>query len=276
MFDVGEREELRARLIDAARQDPHVDAAALLGSAARGAEDRWSDIDLALRLAPGAEQAHVAHEWTRRLQQEETVVDHLDIYASGALYRVFLLASTLQVDLSFWPHGRFVTGGAPIQLLFGRAADLEPAAAGEDAYSHVQWVWLHALHVRSALARGRSWQAVWMLEGIRNRLISLYCLRHGLATHEGRGVDALPGPVRAELATTLAATTDHADLCRIFRVLVTLLLAETDRQALPVPTGLHQTFDELVLSADRHQRPDRSRRLSGPSSAVPQRKGHQS
>ena len=252
MFDVRERDGLRARLIGAARQDPHIDAAALLGSAARGTEDCWSDIDLALRLTPGVEPAEVAHEWTRRLQQEETVVDHLDIHASGALYRVFLLASTLQVDLSFWPHGSFVTGGAPIQLLFGQATDLEPPAAGEDPMNRVQMVWLYALHVRSALARGRSWQAVWMLEGIRNRLISLYCLRHGLATHEGRGVDALPDPVRAGLATTLAATTDHADLCHTFRVLVTLLLAETERQALPVPIGLHQALDELVVSAERH------------------------
>jgi len=196
--------------------------------------------------------AKVAHEWTRRLQQEETVVDHLDIHASGALYRVFLLASTLQVDLSFWPHGSFVTGGAPVHLLFGQAEDLEPPAAGEDLVNHVQMGWLYALHVRSALARGRSWQAVWMLEGIRNRLIFLYCQRHGLDTHEGRGVDALPGPVRAELATTLTATIDHADLCHTFRVLVTLLLAETDRQALPVPTGLPQTFAELVDSAERH------------------------
>lgn len=249
MFDVGERDGLRARLIGAARQDPHIDAAALLGSAARGAEDRWSDIDLALRLTPGVEPAEVAQVWTRRLQQEETVVDHLDIHASGALYRVFLLASTLQVDLSFWPHDSFVTGGAPIQLLFGQAEDSEPAAAGEDPMSHVRMAWLYALHVRSALARGRSWQAVWMLEGIRNRLISLYCLRHGLATHEGRGVDALPGPVQVELAMTLAVSTDHADLCRIFRVLVTLLLAEIDGQVLPVPAGLDQALDELVASA---------------------------
>jgi predicted nucleotidyltransferase len=251
MFDVGERDELRARLVDAARQDPHVEAAALLGSAARGAEDRWSDIDLALQLAPGVEPAEAADEWTRRLQ-EETVVDHLDIEASGALYRVFLLASTLQVDLSFWPHGSFVTGGAPVHLLFGRAEHTEPPAVGQDPMSHVQMAWLYALHVRSALARGRGWQAVWMLEAFRNRVISLYCLRHGLATHEGRGVDALPGPVRADLATTLPATVDHADLCHIFGVLVTLLLAETDRQALPVPTGLHQALDELVRSAGHH------------------------
>ena len=250
MFDVGEREGLRARLVDAARQDPHIDAAALLGSAAAGTEDRWSDIDLALLLSPGVQPAAVADEWTEHLQQEETVVDHLDIHASGALYRVFLLASTLQVDLSFWPHGGFVTGGAPVQLLFGQQADPETPAVDEDPMNHVQMAWLYALHVRSALARGRSWQAVWMLEGIRNRLISLYCRRHDLPTHEGRGVDALPGPVRAELSTTLAPTTDHGDLCHIFRVLVSLLLAETERQALPVAAGLRQALDEVVVSAE--------------------------
>lgn len=251
MFDDGDRDDLRARLVEAARQDVEISAAALLGSAARGAEDRWSDIDLALRLTPGAELNGVADRWTRRLRQEETVVDQLDIHASGALYRVFLLASTLQVDLSFWPHGRLVTGGAPVRMIFGQADDTAPEpGSGEGGMEHLRMAWLYALHVRSALARDRRWQAVWMLESLRNWLISLYCLRHSLAPHEGRGVDALPGAVQAGLATTLTTSLDPADLRHAFRVLIALLLAEADRQSLPIPVGLEQTLEELVRSAE--------------------------
>ncbi|SDR74291.1 hypothetical protein SAMN04488543_0292 [Friedmanniella luteola] len=258
MFSVGDREVLRTRLVAAARQDPQVDAAALLGSAARGEEDRWSDIDLALRLTPGADPGEVADQWARQLRQHEAVVDQLDVHASGALYRVFLLASTLQVDLSFWPHGRLVTGGAPVRLLFGRADDTTTDPRSRpDAMEPLRSGWLHALHARSALARGRSWQAVWMLEGLRNQLVALYCRRYDLPTHEGRGVDALPAAVRAELAATLTPTTDPAALHHTFRVLTALLLAEAAHQALPVPAGLEAALEELVLSAAPHGAPPR-------------------
>ncbi len=250
MFDIEDRDELRARLIQAARRDQQIDAAAVLGSAARGAEDRWSDIDLALQVTPGVELSSVADRWTERLRREEVVIDQLDVHASGGLYRVFLLASTLQVDLSFWPHGRLVTGGAPIRLLFGEADDVTDPAVGEDAVDHLRMTWLYALHVRSAIARGRSWQAIWMLEGIRNRLICMYCLRYGLPAHEGRGVDALPSSIRAGLTETLVTRTDSAGLRHTFRVLVTLLLAEAECQSFPVPVGLDRALDELVASAE--------------------------
>lgn len=255
VFSVDDRDKLRVRLAEAARRDPQINAAAVLGSAGRGTEDRWSDIDLALRVTPGVELSGLADRWTERLQREQVVIDHLDVHASGGLYRVFLLASTLQVDLSFWPHGQLVTGGAPIQLLFGEADDTtDPGAGGEHTIDHLRMSWLYALHVRSAIARGRSWQAVWMLEGIRNRLISMYCLRYGLTPQEGRGVDALPMSVRADLTKTLLTDTDSTSLRHTFRILITMLLAEAECQSLPVADGLDQALDELVTSADPHSK----------------------
>ena len=52
MFTDQEREALRTELTGFARNDARIVAAASLGSAARGELDRWSDVDLALRLAP--------------------------------------------------------------------------------------------------------------------------------------------------------------------------------------------------------------------------------
>lgn len=88
-----------------------------------------------------------------------------------------------------------------------------------------------------------------MLEALRNNLIAMYCLRHGLATHEGRGVDALPGSLRSELTSTLITSTDHDDLRRVFGTLIDSILREAARQSLIVPAGLDQTLDELVRSA---------------------------
>src|SRR5690349_9008842 len=47
-FTPEKREELRRSLVDAARTDNRISAAAHLGSMALGRLDRWSDIDLAL------------------------------------------------------------------------------------------------------------------------------------------------------------------------------------------------------------------------------------
>src|SRR5207245_2811650 len=75
------------------------------GSAALGREDRWSDVDLALSVAADREQ--VLAEWTDRMYREHAAVDHLDVVFGATVFRVFLLASTLQVDVAFWPNEDF-------------------------------------------------------------------------------------------------------------------------------------------------------------------------
>lgn len=52
MFDAATREELRAYLIEKARTDPHVVAAATVGGSA-ASSDRWSDLDLTFGVAYG-------------------------------------------------------------------------------------------------------------------------------------------------------------------------------------------------------------------------------
>ena len=54
-FTPDEREQLRAALVSAARSDDRIEAAAHTGSASVGRQDRWSDIDLALRVADGVD-----------------------------------------------------------------------------------------------------------------------------------------------------------------------------------------------------------------------------
>lgn len=181
------------------------------------------------------------------VEQTEPVIDHLDINASGGLYRALLLASTLQVDLSFRPHGHFPTGGSPVQVLFGQPdPPLASVEAEDDLSGHVRMSWLYALHLRSALGRGRIWQALWMLEGIRNQVIALLCVRYGLPAAEGRGVDRLPPAVLSELAETLPKNFDTASILRSARRLVLLLVQEAERQALVLPAGLGQVLDELT------------------------------
>ncbi len=246
MFDVDAREQLRVRLVRAARSDERVHGAALLGSAARGETDRWSDLDLALRVGPEADLEAVADAWTALVGETEVVVDHLDVRASGALYRVLLLGSTLQVDLSFWPHDQPLAAGAPVDVLFGEmpVAPARPAASDE-ATRAVRMGWLYALHARSALQRGRDWQALWMLDSIRDVVIELCCRRFELPAREGRGVDRLPGELLAGLAASLPVTVAAHHLWRAFGTLTDLLVAEVERQELAVPDGLAAVLREL-------------------------------
>ena len=53
MFTAEHRDHVRARVLDLARTDPRVTAGALTGSTAVGAEDNWSDIDVAFGIADG-------------------------------------------------------------------------------------------------------------------------------------------------------------------------------------------------------------------------------
>jgi hypothetical protein len=62
MFTEEDRNQIRARLLERASEDSCLTSAALTGSASRGAEDRWSDIDLFFGVAAEIAVAIPAHE----------------------------------------------------------------------------------------------------------------------------------------------------------------------------------------------------------------------
>jgi predicted nucleotidyltransferase len=225
VFTPAERQKLRDSLVAAARTDPRITAAALTGSAAAGREDAWSDIDLAFRLADNADLEPALAEWTERMYREHGAVDHLDMPLRATVFRVFLLASTLQVDLAFWPPDEFGATGPTFRLLFG-AANQRPAAHLPAATQLVGMGWLYALHARSSIERGKGWQAEHMISGMREQVIALACLRHGLPPDQGRGVDALPADVTGPLTATLVGTVDEGTLRRAFAATTQALLAE--------------------------------------------------
>ena len=102
MFSATERTAIRAELITLATEDPRIAGAALAGSAARGTEDAWSDIDLLLQLDSAADEPTVVDDWSDTIDTRFGVADTLDVFAVGVRYRVFLLRSSLQIDVSFW------------------------------------------------------------------------------------------------------------------------------------------------------------------------------
>ncbi len=247
MFTSEERERLLAELIARARADDVVTAAALVGSAARHQLDRWSDLDLALRLVDGADVEATADRWAADLAAAHDVADHLDVWAGPTLYRVFLLAGSLQVDLSFWPAATFASNGEFFEVLFGEAhAPSTPTAP--DPRTTVGWAWLYALHARSAIARDRRWQAVQMLAGLRDQLVTLACRRYGLPAYQGRGVDRLPAPLLDRLLDTRPSAPETLLLVTAFRAAVDLLLVEVGHLDPAWATRLRGPLTDLVTS----------------------------
>ncbi|MEV5965796.1 nucleotidyltransferase domain-containing protein [Kribbella sp. NPDC051952] len=225
MYTPAERLQLRDALVAAARADARITGAALTGSAAVGAEDEWSDIDLALGLRPSADQDSAVADWTSRMYRDHAAVHHTDMWSRGTVYRVFLLESTLQVDIAFAPAAEFGALAPTFQLLFGEPVE-QPAHGAPSPVDLIGMGWLYALHARSSIARGKVWQAEYMVSGVRDHVLMLACLRHGVPHSQGRGLHLLPAATTAAVEPTLVRSLEPAELVRAFRASVDVLLAE--------------------------------------------------
>jgi predicted nucleotidyltransferase len=245
VFSEADRDRVREHLVEAAHADPRIAAAAIVGSAAAGRADEWSDIDLVLRLTPGLAPADVLDAWTERLYDRHDAVSHFDLWSGPALYRVFLLASSLQVDISFWPFETFVARGA-FQLLFGEADGTPTETSSPDP---VGLAWVYALHARTSIVRDRPLQALYWLNGLRDQIGTLACLRHGLPEKEGRGVDQLPAELKRQLADTIVRTLDPAELVRALTLLIDALITELSEIDGHTADRLEPVLLELVRTA---------------------------
>ena len=225
MFTSHERERIRQELVAAAEADARITGAAHLGSAALGRLDQWSDIDLALCLAADADFSEVLADWTQHMYNDHAAITNYDVRRGTILYRVFLLNSTLQVDLSFWYTTEFRAIGPKFSLIFGAAGEPIPAPQ-PDSMDLIGMAWLHALHVRSSIARGRRLQAEHMLSGMRDSVLALACKRHGVAAVQGRGFDDLPEELQVRATDCLARSLDPVALKRAFRATTNMLLDE--------------------------------------------------
>jgi hypothetical protein len=263
LFTVEYRERLRAELVAAAKQDSRISGAAHLGSGAAGVLDRWSDIDLALCLAHDADAHEVISDWTGRFYREYEAAAHHDIRFGTTVYRVFLLKNTLQIDLSFWAPADFAPLGPAFKLIFGQAnqgqsnqvqanqghANPAPTTAGGSiAGDLIGMGWLYALHARSSLGRGRLWQAEYMVSGMRDHVLALACLRHGLPAHQGRGMDDRPPQLVSSLAECLVRSLDASEIQRALGATISVFMNEIEYADEKLAKSLAQPLEMLMKS----------------------------
>jgi hypothetical protein len=244
VFTVEDRNRIRSELLETARADARLSGGAVTGSAVAGREDRWSDVDLAFGVAEAGRIPELLSDWTERMYAGYQALHHFDVAAGAWVYRVFLLASTLQVDLAFAPAGEFGARAATFRLVFGRAAE-PPQVAPPAAEGLIGWGWLCALHVRSSLERGRPWQAEHMLHAMRDQVLALACLRHGLSAREGRGMDLLPAEVTRPIEAGLARSLEAEEIRRAFQAVTAALLREAREVNHDLASRIEAALQEL-------------------------------
>src|SRR5436190_24000503 len=225
MFTVEEREETRRRLLELAEADDDVIGAAITGSHAAGKADDWSDIDLALSIR--GDLAPALERWTGVLERDFGALDHWDLPWATSVYRVFLLPRWLEVDIAFTPAADFGPRGPNWQTVFGETVEVEPTAPPRPG-DLAGLAWHHALHARACIARGKPWQAEWLISGFREHVLALACLRLGQPTRYAKGTDLLPAELTAPLEATLVRSLDEAELLRALGAAVDALVTELD------------------------------------------------
>lgn len=122
MFSAAERDSVRDWLMDRARSDERISSAALTGSGATGDEDQWSDVDVFFGVAHAFAVDDVLTDWSALVYAELGAVHHFDLVASPAIYRAFLLASCLEVDLGFVTAADYGARGPCFGPVFGPGA----------------------------------------------------------------------------------------------------------------------------------------------------------
>jgi len=247
VYTPDDRERVRADLIAAARVDPRIGGGALTGSASVGREDRWSDIDLAFGVVDRSLIQAVLEEWTARMYERHGAVHHVDVRSGTWIYRVFLLANSLQVDVALAPQTDFRAKAPTFRLLFGRAGQ-QPSAEPRGNEDLLGYAWLYALHVRSAVARGKLWQAEYMLGAARDSLLAAACRRLGLPASEGRGMDQLPREVTDPLRAALVTHLEPEEIVRAFGVVIDRLGAEIRETDTALATRLGPALRDLLAS----------------------------
>jgi predicted nucleotidyltransferase len=240
-----ERERLREALVAVARADERITGAAITGSVAHGVGDRWSDIDLAFGVGDPTRLQEVLSAWTDLMYRQHGAVHHVDVLRGSWIYRVFLLQNTLQVDLALSPAAKFGALGPTFRLMFGESVEL-PHVPPPTAANLVGLGWLHALHARSCIERGRPWQAEYMISGVRDHALALASLRHALPAAQGRGIDQLPPSITAPFEGALVGSLDSGELRRAFRVATKGLLDEIRHSDPALAARLEGPLSELA------------------------------
>jgi hypothetical protein len=226
MFTIEERDAVRARILELAREDRRVVAAAEVGSLALGGGDRWSDIDLTFAVDDATPVTDVLDDWTSTVVEQLGGIELLDLTVGPIVYRVFMFPECLQLDVSFTPASGFRPTSPRFRLIFGEADEMQ-APEPPDAAGLLGWAVLWARFARVCIERGNWWHAEHSISSMRQYALSFACRRRDLPAGYGRGVDKLPSEVRDRFAPSLVLAYEPGALKAALKACVAALSAES-------------------------------------------------
>jgi hypothetical protein len=251
MFEVDRRERVRTQLLERARDDERIVGAAIIGSAASGREDRWSDIDLFLGVADGAEVEDVLGDWSSFVYRELGALHHFDLRPGTQIYRAFLLDGPLEIDLGFTPSAEFrPVGNGGFQVVFGTPAERR-ALPPVDPGHLIGLTWHHVLHARISIERGAPWQAEHWISAVRDHTIALACHRLGLPTSYAKGADTLPPEITGPIGEAFVRSLDREELNRALRAATEAFLTELQEADPSILTILQEPLREIGMAGPR-------------------------
>jgi len=247
MFTPEERDQTKLRLIEKARNDPRIVAAAEMGSVVAGLGDRWSDVDLTFGVAAGLSRDEVIEAWTEDLTRDENAVHLFDLPLLSTMYRVFLFPGSLQIDLSFTPESDFGPLGPKWKTLFGATVERtgSPPLRAEELVGEA----VHAaLRARVTIERSQPWAAELWISELRDKTLSLACLQRELPPKYARGIDQLPAELLKDFEAALVPALDRETLLRTLRAGIDLLLREAPPALIdPVRASLLELQAEEIV-----------------------------
>jgi len=248
MFTADDRERIRERVFALARADARATGGAVTGSGAVDELDRWSDVDTSFGIADGVEPEAVLDDWTAELEQDPGVVHWWDLRHGPTIYRVLLMPGELELNIAATPARDFGAVGPKFRLVFGESVD-RPPAPPPDLALLIGWGWLYVLSARTAIGRGRVWQAERYVTEVRNHALALACVRHGEPPAYARGVDRLPADVLAPYEEALVRSVYEAELRRALVASAELFLGELAATDAPLADRLR---DPVRAAAGGH------------------------
>ena len=102
LFNEEERQITLGVLLGALKQDERLDGVILVGSAAEGFDDRFSDIDLTVVVADHYPVGEIYSAWKKRIARLLPVVSSFEVnYAENKFLGGFLLDNFLELDIGF-------------------------------------------------------------------------------------------------------------------------------------------------------------------------------
>jgi hypothetical protein len=244
VFTPEERTRIRERVFELARADPRITGGAVTGSLTVDAEDRWSDIDTTFGVANDVDPEVVLDEWTRVLEGELEVLHYWDLRRAPTIYRVYLLAGGLELDIAVTPAAEFAKRGPNFRLVFGEAGERPPSSP--DIGEIIGYGWLCALTARTRIERGKPWAAEYFISWTRDQALALACVRLGLPPEYARGADRLPGEVTEPYEDGLVRSLEPGELRRALGVVVSAFLAEVGEADAGLAGRLRLALDELI------------------------------